>query len=111
MARRLRLLLAAMAATAASGAFAADLDVVRGAVPLPDGVPCEAPIVASFPDVWLGHFSGGRSFYTGPGGVIALDWRDEKLCFPSRHTCDAYVHAMRRGFHRPEGYFTCLPIR
>lgn len=81
------------------------------AVPLPDGVPCDSPVVEHFPSVWLGHFSGGRSFYPGPGASIALDWRDEKLCFPSQRTCNRYVHAMRRDFHRPEGYFTCLPIR
>ena len=79
--------------------------------PLPDGVPCDSPIVTRFPSVWLGHFSGGRSLYPGPGAAIALDWRDEKLCFPSRRTCGRFVSQMRRDFHRPEGYFTCLPIR
>ena len=76
-----------------------------------DGVACQDPIVQSFPSVWLGHFTGGYSHYLGEGGPIVLDWRDEKLCFPSVRDCNAYMREMRRDFHRPEGYFTCLPIR
>jgi hypothetical protein len=75
------------------------------------GVPCEAPEVVAFESVWLGHFSGGYSHKLGPGLPVVLDWRDEKLCFPARRACDRYMSAMRREFHRPEGYFTCLPIR
>jgi hypothetical protein len=98
------------AATLARPARAADHGVAQGVVET-EGVPCEAPIVQGFPSVWLGHFSGGYSHYLGPGESIVLDWRDEKLCFPSRGSCNRYISAMRRGFHRPEGYFTCLPIR
>ena len=75
------------------------------------GVPCDGPEAKTFESVWLGHFSGGYSHYLGEGGPIALDWRDEKLCFPSRGSCRRYVADMRRDFHRPEGYSTCLPIR
>lgn len=97
---------------AAAGARAADLDVYRVIPALPtDGVPCESPEVQAFPSVWRGHFTGGYSHYLGPGHTIALDWRDETLCFPSRGTCGGHIAAMRRDFHRPEGYFTCLPIR
>lgn len=92
-------------------AHAADLGVAPPAPEVSDGVPCQAPVVQSFDSVWLGHFSGGYSHYLGPGESIVLDWRDEKLCFPSRVSCTRYVHEMRRDFHRPEGYFTCLPIR
>jgi len=88
---------------------AADLGIAA-AVPA-GGVPCEAPVVQTFESVWLGHFSGGYSHYLGPGESIVLDWRDEKLCFPTRASCNRHVLAMRRDFHRPEGYFTCLPIR
>lgn len=104
-------------ATLATVAFAlpaqaADLDRygARPALPV-DGVPCEDPEVQTFASVWLGHFTGGYSHYLGRGESIVLDWRDEKLCFPSRGTCNRYVSALRRDFHRPEGYFTCLPIR
>lgn len=76
-----------------------------------DGLPCEAAAVRSFPSVWLGHFSGGFSHYTGPGGVIITDWRDEKLCFPTRASCRRFIGSMRRDYHQPEGYTTCLPIR
>ena len=96
----------------ASAAGAADLrGYSRFPVPPADGVPCESPEAKAFDSVWLGHFSGGYSHYIGVGGPIVLDWRDEKKCFPSRRTCDRYMAGMRRDFHRPEGYFTCLPIR
>ena len=89
---------------------AADLSGSPSNAPLV-GVPCESPEVTVFPSVWLGHFSGGSSYYPGPGQSIVLDWRDEKLCFPTRGSCGRFIAAMRRDFHRPEGYFTCLPIR
>ncbi len=99
----------------ASGAGAADLGVLSGTAPAVDlpseGVACESPVVKAFPAVWLGHFTGGYSHYLGEGGPIVLDWRDEKLCFPSDRSCKRYISEMRRDFHRPEGYFTCLPIR
>ena len=92
-------------------ARAADLDagVVRS-VPT-TGVDCRGPEVTSFPSIWLGHFTGGETAYTGPGGAVILDWRDEKLCFPSRRSCDRWIAGLRRDYHRPEGYFTCLTIR
>jgi hypothetical protein len=96
---------------AGSEGSAADLRAVDHAASVVDGVDCEAPETAAFESVWLGHFSGGYSRHLGPGLPVVLDWRDEKLCFPSRHACDRYMSVMRREFHRPEGYFTCLPIR
>lgn len=111
-----RVRLAFSAAIVVAGAslpvHAADLDRLGAYRTSPtDGVPCEAPEVQTFRSVWLGHFTGGYSHYLGPGESIVLDWRDEKLCFPSRGTCNRHVAVMRRDFHRPEGYFTCLPIR
>ena len=99
------------AALATNSAGAADLGIVPGVEVPTEGVACEAPVVKTFPSVWLGHFTGGYSHYLGEGGPIVLDWRDEKLCFPSNRTCNQYIREMRRDFHRPEGYFTCLPIR
>lgn len=93
-------------------ADAADLDVYRveRAVPA-GGLPCDSPRLAAFSSIWEGHFSGGMSRYLGPGRTIAVDWRDEKLCFPNHVSCSRYVFGMRQDFHRPEGYFTCLLIR
>ena len=105
-------MLAAAVIGAAAPACAADLGIGRPPPPeTTDGVPCGAPVVQTFDSVWQGHFTGGYSHYLGPGDSIVLDWRDEKLCFPTHRSCDRYVHAMRRDFHRPEGYFTCLSIR
>ena len=102
-------MLALIAGLASTAARAADL----GFAPAPerDGVPCESDETKSFDSVWLGHFSGGYSHALGPGLPIVLDWRDEKLCFPSRGSCTHHINVMRREFHRPEGDFTCLPIR
>ena len=103
---------AALLALSAAACSAADLrGYSRFPIPPADGVPCESPVAKGFDSVWLGHFSGGYSHYIGVGGPIVLDWRDEKLCFPSQRTCNRYMAEMRRDFHRPEGYFTCLPIR
>ena len=98
------------AAASAAPAQAADLGIARAPL-VAEGLPCEAPAVQAFDSVWYGHFSGGYSHYLGPGESIVLDWRDEKLCFPTKASCDRYMRVMRRDFHRPEGYFTCLPIR
>jgi hypothetical protein len=110
-----RTALIAGALVLAGGATAGAADLVVPGVSAADvptvGVACEAPVVQAFPSVWLGHFTGGYSHYLGEGGPIVLDWRDEKLCFPSHASCNRYIAAMRRDFHRPEGYFTCLPIR
>ncbi len=98
--------------TAALPALAADLGAEQQAIDLPsEGVPCGAPIVRSFPSVWQGRFQGGYSHYVGEGGPIVLDWRDERLCFPDQGSCRSHIAEMRRDFHRPEGYYTCLPIR
>ena len=103
---------AAVVAVALSGGGAGAGDLVVPGYAVPEvGVPCDSPVTQSFPAVWLGHFSGGYSHYLGPGSAIVLDWRDEKLCFPSDRSCNAYIKRMRRDFNRPEGYFTCLPIR
>ena len=103
---------ALLVGAAALPAAAADLGADRLAGELPsEGVPCGAPVVQSFPSVWQGRFQGGYSHYVGEGGPIVLDWRDERLCFPDRGSCRHYVADTRRDFHRPEGYFTCLPIR
>ncbi len=98
------------ASAGSRSASASDLDVIVGST-VTTGVDCKSPLTQTFPRVWLGHFSGGYSHYTGPGGTILLDWRDEKLCFPTRRSCDRWVQGLRSDYHHPEGYFTCLTIR
>jgi hypothetical protein len=79
----------------------------------------DAPILASlvitaedlpWASVWLGHFSGGRRFEDG-NRQIFIDWRDDKLCFPSRHKCQAWIAGLRRTYRHPEGYWTCVLLR
>jgi hypothetical protein len=84
-------------------------------VPCSAGAPFWAPLAATaavlpWPSVWLGHFSGGRPYTDGTGRRL-VDWRDEKLCFPARQQCQAWVRGLRRAYHRPEGYWTCLLLR
>ncbi len=82
------------------------------------GVPCSIgappwspPVTAKilpWPSVWLGHFSGGRP---DPVFYGQIDWRDEKVCFASKARCQAWIKDLRRAYHRPEGYWTCLLLR
>jgi hypothetical protein len=85
------------------------------------GVPCKVggpfwgPILPTaeilpWASVWLGHFSGGRP-YADPYGQILIDWHDEKICFPSRAACQSWMRDMRRAYHQPEGFWTCLILR
>jgi len=79
-----------------------------------DGVSCVfqdwGPAISlPWRSVWLGHFSGGRYERTAEASV--LDWKDEKVCFPSKASCGRWISANRHAFHHPEGYWTCLPIR
>jgi hypothetical protein len=82
------------------------------------GVPCDVGwagwhtlLPAWWTSAWLGHFSGGLSHYDYERGEVALLWGDEKRCFPSSGACNAWVSALRQKFHRPEGYWTCMPLR
>lgn len=84
-------------------------------IPCSAGAPFWAPPAATAAElpwhsVWLGHFSGGHP-YQDAFGLTLVDWLDEKVCFPSRSTCYAWVSHLRRAYHRPEGYWTCLLIR
>jgi hypothetical protein len=79
------------------------------------GAPIGSPPVVTAEDlpwasVWLGHFSGGRHFEDGNGQTF-IDWRDDKLCFPSRQRCQAWIAGLRRAYRRPEGFWTCLLLR
>jgi hypothetical protein len=113
-----------LASSGVSGAADSDLrfpvpdtgQIVAGAgVPCSAGAPFWAPPAATADElpwrsVWLGHFSGGRP-YQDAFGLTLVDWLDEKVCFPSQGACRAWVSHLRRAYHRPEGYWTCLVIR
>ncbi|MGB6177131.1 MAG: hypothetical protein WBF43_12530 [Methylocella sp.] len=90
-------------------------DPARFGVACSVGAPVWAPPAATAEDlpwasVWLGHFSGGRHFEVGDGQTF-IDWRDDKLCFPSRQKCQAWIAGLRQAYHRPEGFWTCLLLR
>lgn len=105
------------AADSASGAASSAAGEVSARV----GLACEvgAPILAlpaataedlPWASVWLGHFSGGRRFADGSGQIF-IDWRDDNLCFPSRHECQAWIAGLRRAYRHPEGFWTCVLLR
>ncbi len=74
------------------------------------GIACDASLLP-WRSVWFGHFSGGRADYVGGDPQIALVWKDEKLCFPSRQECLSWQKAQHQLFHQLQGYWTCLRIR
>lgn len=79
------------------------------------GAPFWAPPTATAEDlpwasVWYGHFSGGRRYKDGSGQTF-IDWRDDKLCFPSRQKCQAWIAELRPAYRHPEGFWTCLLLR
>jgi hypothetical protein len=79
------------------------------------GAPIFAPPAAKAEDlpwasVWLGHFSGGRRFEDDNGQTF-IDWRDDKLCFPSRQKCQDWIASLRRPYRHPEGFWTCVLLR
>lgn len=103
------------------GATRAAAEEAASAAPENFGVPCAigqpvwappAPTAETLPwrSVWFGHFSGGRPYIDVYGRTL-VDWRDEKVCFASKSQCRAWIRDLRRAFHRPEGYWTCLLLR
>lgn len=98
-------------ALSSAASFAADLGVPVAPPPVVEGVDCAAVPGLPWESVWLGHFSGGDSAYDRNAGQIALNWVDQKLCFPSRRACDQWIGPLRRAYHRPESYWTCLRLR
>jgi len=93
-----------------SSAVRADVHVVGPpAFDANQGIGC----AATYPlwhSVWLGHFSGGAPIPVSTEPQF-IAWVDAKLCFPSRHSCQAWIGDFRRHLHRPEGFWTCLPLR
>ena len=89
--------------------------LASGGVACAVGAPLWSPPAVTAEDlpwasVWLGHFSGGRRFDDANGQTF-IDWQDDKRCFPSRRNCQAWIAGLRRVYHRPEGYWTCLRLR
>jgi hypothetical protein len=91
-------------------------DLGRAGIPCSAGAPFWAPPAATaeelpWPSVWLGHFSGGRPYWDPYYDLTLIDWLDLKVCFPARRACEAWVNGLRRAYHQPEGYWTCLLLR
>jgi len=65
-----------------------------------------------FKHVWYGHFTGGWPYADKDAqGRVLINWVDQRFCFPSKPSCDAWISQQRREFHHPEGFWTCLPLR
>ena len=92
-----RVILAAIGLAAAiSGARAADY---AGDVP-----------VARAPEIWQGHFTGGRN--AAPGAQpTALDWVDSTQRFASLRECGRWMRGLTRQYRTYEGWKGCLRIR
>ena len=75
-----------------------------------DGIACDASLLP-WRSVWYGHFSGGTALYAPNSPAAQVNWQDEKLCFPSRHSCLRWQHAERRLYGEIHGDWTCLLLR
>lgn len=89
---------------------AAEYSVCSLGLQFEPGVPTAKDL--PFQHVWYGHFTGGRPFEAKDAqGRILIDWVDQRVCFPSKPSCDAWISQQRQAFHHPEGFWTCLPLR
>jgi hypothetical protein len=102
-------------------AFAADVAAPDAPRPVPEDTSIACRLDDPFahaataealpwPSVWLGHFSGGHPYTDGSGRTL-VDWRDEKVCFPTRELCETWIADRRATFSDPEGNWTCLFLR
>ncbi len=67
-------------------------------------------IIVRPPEVWQGHFTGGRNLLPG-AQPTALDWIDTTARFASLRDCGRWMHALSREYARYEGWKGCLRIR
>ena len=102
-------LVLAFSLLALPGAQAAGTDIGKPAI-FGDGVACDARLLP-WRSVWYGHLSGGNATYVPNAPAALVDWRDEKLCFPSRRDCLRWQHAEHRLYAGIHGDWTCLPLR
>ncbi len=101
---------AADLAEAPAQAAAPDFSVCSLGLRFEPGVPTAKEL--PFRHVWYGRFSGGRPYENKDAqGRVLIDWVDQRVCFPSKQSCDAWISQQRREFHHPEGFWTCLPLR
>ncbi len=105
----MRFLLASVFLFLASVAAHAGTDIGKPPI-FGDGIACDASLLP-WHSVWYGHFSGGTAAYAPNSPAAQVDWHDEKLCFPSRHSCLRWQHAERRLYRDVRGDWTCLPLR
>ncbi len=94
---------------ASAAAQAAGTDIGKPPI-FGDGIACDASLLP-WRSVWYGHFSGGTAMYAPNSSAAQVNWHDEKLCFPSRHSCLRWQHGERRLYHGIHGDWTCLPLR
>lgn len=70
----------------------------------------EAVYVVRSPEVWQGHFTGGRNLAPG-AQPTALDWADVTARFASLPDCARWMRDLKRQYSTYEGWKGCLRIR
>lgn len=66
--------------------------------------------VVRTPEVWQGHFTGGRNLAPG-AQPTALDWADVTARFASLPDCARWMRDLKRQYSTYEGWKGCLRIR
>ena len=66
--------------------------------------------VVRAPQVWQGHFTGGRNLAPG-AQPTALDWADVTARFASLPDCARWMHDLKRQYSTYQGWKGCLRIR
>ncbi len=67
-------------------------------------------VVFRAPEVWQGHFTGGRNLLPG-AQPTALDWLDVTQRFASLPDCARWMRDLKRQYSTYEGWRGCLRIR
>ncbi|MFT4097419.1 MAG: hypothetical protein QM651_09855 [Rhodoblastus sp.] len=67
-------------------------------------------VVIAPPQVWQGHFTGGRNLAPGVQPT-ALDWIDTTQRFASLGDCARWMRDLGREYSTYEGWKGCLRIR
>lgn len=66
--------------------------------------------VVRSPEVWQGHFTGGRNLAPG-AQPTALDWADVTARFASLPDCARWMRNLKQQYSAYEGWKGCLRIR
>lgn len=84
-----------------SAAQGADLAAYRAA---------DVVVAVRPPQVWQGHFTGGRNLAPG-AQPTALDWADVTQRFASLRDCGRWMRDLKREYPTYEGWKGCIRIR